>query len=347
MTRIHFATNRLLVDETKPEFTDGFHPNFDELRFGHVDFDGGDLFSRDVTKLGAAGRIEVAPEKITAGEVGKQKLGSRRVFEELRRAMLADGDAFLFIHGFNFTFRESAARAAQLKQWLADGGQDMVTMMFAWPSGGGGESVRAYNDDRQRARASGVALGRALLKAVDFIRNTKRSERCNGRIHLMAHSMGNWALQGAIQSMRAFVGDNIPPLFDEVVLVAADDDADTLGDTRKLAPLLRGCRRVTVYYNHQDLALKASDVVIGNPDRLGRSGPANRSSLSEKVASVNVSRVIIREAPAATAWTVDDTGHQYYRNNARVRQDLLAVLAGQLDATVPGRERYEGTWLLG
>jgi esterase/lipase superfamily enzyme len=192
-----------------------------------------------------------------------------------------------------------------------------------------------------------VALGRALLKAVEFIRNTKRSERCNGRIHLVAHSMGNWALQGAIQSMRGFVGDNIPPLFDEVVLVAADEDADTLGDPKRLAPLTRGCQRVTVYYNHQDLALKASDVVIGNPDRLGRSGPAQRESLPEKIAAVNVSRVIIREAPPAERWTADETGHQYYRNNARIRQDLLAVLAGTSDADVVGRERYEGTWLLG
>src|SRR3546814_10842584 len=71
--------------------------------------------------------------------------------------------------------------------------------------------------------------------------------------------MGNWALRGAVQAMRTFVGNNIPPLFDEVILAAADEDDDTLQMGHKVGPLLRGCRRVTVYYNHQDLALKASD----------------------------------------------------------------------------------------
>src|SRR3546814_5030215 len=80
--------------------------------------------------------------------------------------------------------------------------------------------------------------------------------------------MGNWALRGAVQAMRTFVGNNIPPLFDEVILAAADEDDDTLQMGHKVGPLLRGCRRVTVYYNHQDLALKASDYAMGNPDRL-------------------------------------------------------------------------------
>src|SRR3546814_15278175 len=73
---------------------------------------------------------------------------------------------------------------------------------------------------------------------------------------------------------RSFVGNNIPPLFDEVILAGADEDDDTLQCGYKIGPLLRGCRRVTVYYNHQDLSLKASDYAMGNPDRPGRSGPS-------------------------------------------------------------------------
>src|SRR3546814_1767851 len=90
--------------------------------------------------------------------------------------------------------------------------------------------------------------------------------------------MGNWALRGAVQAMRTFVGNNIPPLFDEVILAGADEDDDTLQCGYKIGPLLRGCRRVTVYYNHQDLSLKASDYAMGNPDRLGRSRSAEHTS---------------------------------------------------------------------
>ncbi len=346
-TRIFFATNRLLDAGKEPEFTEGFHPNFDELRFGHVDFEGDDLFRADIDRIAKQGKIAVAPEKQDPRDASRSKLGSRATFEALRAAMKQDGDAVLFIHGYNFTFRQSAARAAQLQQWLAAGGQDLTMMMFAWPSLGAGVAPRTYSDDRQRAQVSGVALGRAIMKATEFIRSSKRSERCNGRIHLVAHSMGNWALRGAIQSMRSFVGSNIPPLFDEVILVAADEDDDTLSDAKKLAPITRGCRRVTVYYNHQDLALKASDVALGNPDRLGRSGPADRGALPAKIATVNVSPAIIRNPPAAETWTDDVTGHQYYRNNDRVRQDMLQVLDGQLDGHVAGRVAFDGSWLLG
>ena len=131
--------------------------------------------------------------------------------------------------------------------------------------------------------------------------------------------------------MRTFVGNNIPPLFDEVVLAAADEDDDTLQAGHKVGPLLRGCRRLTVYYNHQDLALKASDYAMGNPDRLGRSGPRGETELSSKVSVVNVAPKVIWDAKGANAWSADPTGHQYYRNNPRVRQDIVQVLQGKLD----------------
>src|SRR3546814_9799784 len=165
----------------------------------------------------------------------------------------------------------------------------------------------------------------------DFIRNTERNKRCGARIHLLGHSMGNWALRGAVQAMRTFVGNNIPPLFDEVILAGADEDDDTLQCGYKIGPLLRGCRRVTVYYNHQDLSLKASDYAMGNPDRLGRSGPCLTPQCPDKVSVVNVSTKIIWEMKGPNAWTCDPTGHQYFRNNARVRQDTCAVLGGKLD----------------
>ncbi len=163
----------------------------------------------------------------------------------------------------------------------------------------------------------------------------------------MAHSMGNWALRGAIQYMRTFVGDNIPPLIDEALLLAADEDDDTLSVRHKLQPLLRGCRRVSVYYNRQDLALKASDTVMGNPDRLGLTGPEEAAALPRKVVPVNVSPVIYLERPSANRrWQEDKTGHQYYRNNDLVQKDMLQVLAGKADDEIDGREERDVGWVL-
>jgi esterase/lipase superfamily enzyme len=328
---IYFATNRqVLKDGENAEVSEKFHPNIDELRFGKVSFSGKNLYKKDLDAFVDKATITVAKETLSGEDAAKSKLGSTAIFDAVRAEMLSR-DALIFVHGYDHTFREAAGRAVQLQQWLAAGGRDMVVLMFSWPSAGAGVSQRTYADDRDRARISGPALGRAILKATDFIRNTPRGERCDGRIHLLCHSMGNWALRGAVQAMRTFVGNNIPPLFDEVILAGADEDDDTLQQNHKIGPLLRGCRRVTVYYNHQDLALKASDYAMGNPDRLGRSGPCLTPQCPNKVSVVNVSGKIIWEVGGANAWTCDPNGHQYFRNNARVRQDICEVLGGKLD----------------
>lgn len=328
---VYFGTNRKVSGGANPEVGEDFHPNLDELRFGKVSFAGKELYKKELDSFMDKGQVTLAPEKLDKDDADKSKLGSKAIFEEVRAEMQAKRDALIMVHGYNYTFREAAARAAQIQQWLAAGGKDMVMLLFTWPSAGAGVGVRTYHDDRKRAEASGQALGRAILKATDFIRNTPQPERCDGRIHLLCHSMGNWALRGAVQAMRTFVGNNIPPLLDEVILIAADEDDDTLQANHKIAPILRGCRRLTVYYNHQDLALKASDYAMGNPDRLGRSGPEPEKDLSRKVSVVNVSPSIVRAAKGATAWQADPSGHQYYRNNPRVRQDMVQVLQGRLD----------------
>ena len=345
MTTVFFATNR--AKRGAADFSDGFHENPDELRFGTAELAGEGLYREDLAKLAGAAKVTIASENLKAKDPARIKLGSIEVFKQVRAAMELGKDAVLFVHGFNFSFRESVARAAQVQQWLASGGHDMVVMMFGWPSRGAGVGPSSYRDDRMRAKASGLALGRAILKATDFIRSTARAERCDGRIHLLAHSMGNWALSGAIQSMRTFVGSNIPPLFDEVLLMAADEDADTLADAKKMGPLLRGCRRVTVYYNQQDLALKASDVAMGNPDRLGRSGPAGTPERPEKVCAVNVSPTIQWEGKEDEPWTGDETGHQYYRNNEIVLKDAAQVLDGLLDPDIAGRTKRDAYYRLG
>lgn len=347
-TTVFYATNRRLIgDPAKPEFSDGFDERLDELRYGAATIPGERLYETDLDGIADQATIEVTAETLDPNDASRSKLGSSEIYARVRDALKRSDGALLHIHGYDYTFRQSVARAGQLQQWLADrNGPNLVMMLFAWPSLGAGVAPATYRDDRQRAAASGVALGRAILKATDFIRGMARSERCDKEIHLMAHSMGNWTLRGAVQSMRTFVGDNIPPLFNEVMLMAADEDADTLADGKKLAPILRGCHRLTVYFNQQDLALKASDVAMGNPDRLGRSGPKGIDGLPGKIVPVNVSPVIIRDAPAAP-WTEDKTGHQYYRNNDVVRNDVLQVLNGLLDSDIDGRTAREGGFRLG
>src|SRR5690606_24077684 len=306
---------------------------------GTASLTGKNLFEDDVAELAGKVKISVAPEKLDPEHAANATVGSTDMFAEIRAEMLAGADTMLHIHGYDYTFREAMARAIQVKQWLGE--KPMAMMMFSWPSLGAGVSPKTYGDERERAKASGVALGRAILKAADFIRGLKRDERCTGQVHIMAHSMGNWALRGAVQSMRTFVGNNIPPLFGEVLLMAADEDNDTLNEGHKIAPLLRGCKRVSVYCNRLDQALKASDTAMGNPDRLGGTGPKDLPPLRPKVTEISVASAIDEN--------VDPTGHQYYRSNQVVRRDMLAVLSGQADGEIVGRleGQDDGRVLLG
>ena len=342
-TTIYFATNRRPNDPDNPtDFTTDIAGDVNSIRVGTASLDGDELFKLDVDELADAVKITVAPEKMDPNNAAKSAVGSADLFAQIRADMQNGADAMLHVHGYNYTFRQAMARGVQVKQWLSDKAakKDMVMMMFSWPSLGRGVSPKTYDDERVRAGASGPALGRAIMKATDFIRAIKRDERCNGRIHIMAHSMGNFALRGAIQSMRTFVGDNIPPLFSEVLLMAADDDYDTLNDAHKMAPLLRGCKRVSVYYNRLDDALKASDVAMGNPDRLGGSGPKDLTVLRPKVTTIAVASALDPDT--------DPTGHQYYRTNPIVRRDMLGVLSGAADEEVAGRLKgqADGVYLL-
>lgn len=312
MTTVFFATNRNPNRKNAPtDFGSGFSAEgLDELRFGWADVPE----TRD-------GRIAVhtATEQLAGRPPSRQRLGSRAVFGHIWHKMAKhDRDTMVYVHGFDFTFHEALRRTAELKRWYgAD--KPMNWLVFTWPSDGRKTPIKSYHSDRKDAEVSGDAMGRGMLKAADYIRELQRAQYCRQRIHLLAHSMGNFALRYAVQGMRPFVGAELPRLFDEVLLMAADVDNDALSHPDKLALLERLAKRVTTYYNVRDLALVVSDWTKLNPDRLGSAGPRDTASLPPKFIQVNCSAVI--------DWGADKTGHQYYRNNEAVRQDALAVLA--------------------
>ena len=130
---IYFATNRrVLKDGSDGEVGEEFHPNIDELRFGKVSFTGKDLYKKDLDDFVGKAKIALAPEALSGEDAAKSKLGSKAIFEEVRAEMLKKGDALIFVHGYDHTFREAAGRAVQLQQWLAAGGKDMTVLLFTF-----------------------------------------------------------------------------------------------------------------------------------------------------------------------------------------------------------------------
>ena len=328
MTRVYFGTNR---NPTGGEPPTNFGKRFStdglvNLRFGYADVENGKF---DKNKLFVAPeKLEVPEDDLARGDLSKQKLGSQAVFDQIRKDMIkGECDLLVYIHGFDFSFKEAITRAAQIKEFYA--GKPMVVFVFTWPGDGSKFPFLAYASDRDDSKASGAALGRGLQKLAHYLRNTHPEEYCGQKLHIMAHSMGNYALRNAVQAIRKSAGTNIRRLFDQVLLMAADEDSDAFDVDHKLKPLTSMCKRVSVYINPDDLALVISDKTKGNPDRLGAGGPLNSWSLPDKVSVINCERIISSKN--------DKTGHQYYRNNGLVMQDVIEVLNGEETSAIPGR----------
>ncbi len=327
--RIYFATNRAPGRRGGPDAFGGrFSPHgLTDLRFGWANFEDGD----------AAGllTVEVAPERLNVpqadlerGDLSRQRLGSQAVFAAMRAEMVERcADALLFIHGFNTSFEESLRAGARLATALSE--RPLVLCVFSWPSDGSLLPYLAYASDRDDARASGVALGRGLQKLSHWLRRLPSSDYCGHGIHLLAHSMGSYALRWAWQAVRLSAGQGLRRHLDHVLLVAADEDHDTFEHAHKLGGLADIARSVTVYHNARDRALIASDYTKANPDRLGAGGPRNALLLPDKVRVVDCSPVV--------ALSEDPLGHHYHLKSPVVRRDLLAVLADVEPEAMPTR----------
>ncbi len=329
MVEVFFGTNRNPIPARAPrDFGDQLNNRGSFLRFGKAQVS---------DELDSITEIEVAPERLRPGR-GSQLLGSTAIFEEIRKRMRAGIDTVLFIHGFNYTFHESLIDAARLKRTYETDDCPYTFFVFSWPSDGSLMPYIAYANDRADARTSGTALGRGLLTLGKFVQQVSaelgqrarsdlgrdaeaarlRKELCAGRLHLMAHSMGGYVLRHAVQGMRREIGDDLPRLFDEILLIAVDEDADAFEYDHKLALLPRLGRRVTVYHNREDIPLAISDMTKGNPDRLGADGPTHPHLLPAKVSVVDCTDVV--------------TGfqeHRYHKDNDIIVNDILTVLLGE------------------
>lgn len=210
MFKIYFATNRDETADPAEPFGPRFHK--DGPQFYRVG-------SADVTKISndpdtgyEVKNIEVADEAARTDKTD-EILGSNEIFKSLQSDMSAEqADAIVFIHGFANTFEMTLQRAAQLRDAYtfsaaSSGAARTITpqlFVFSWPSDGAMVPFWSYGNDRQDAAHSGIAMGRALARLIKFLHEQAPRDpvtnviRCNQRIHLVAHSMGNWALRHAM-----------------------------------------------------------------------------------------------------------------------------------------------------
>ncbi len=230
--------------------------------------------------------------------------------------------------------------------------QPVRVVLFTWPSNGQALPFVSYKSDRGDASASAGAIGRGLLKVRDFLHELGREVRkdhlravslraeltaqgirqseidravaqieatevCGRSIHLLAHSMGNFVLQHALNRLWEFSpGTALPRLFDRVILCAADVDDDVLEPGKPLEQVHQVANVVAIYHNPNDTALRVSDYTKGNPERLGQRGAARPQALHHKMMQVECSRLV-----------GGLTQHSYFTNGL-IARDIRLTLQG-------------------
>lgn len=256
------------------------------------------------------------------------KLGSQAMFADLKAVMEKASDVLIYIHGFNVSWSEAVGSAMALQLMLRhapqrDPNQDVVVVLFTWPSDGQALPFVSYKSDRTEAAGSGAAVGRGFLKVRDFLadirdRATKGGGTlCGQDIHLLCHSMGNFLLQNALARVADFTPGNVlPRLFEQVFLCAPDVDDTVLEPGQPMAAVAQIARQVTVYHNRNDKAMVVSDYTKGNPERLGGAGAARPSLLHNKIHQVDCTAVVHGLVQ-----------HSYYQNG-NVNADIRASMDG-------------------
>ena len=209
----------------------------------------------------------------------------------------------LFIHGYNNGWAQSLATYEKVASQLYDGPNSLGELIsFDWPSKG---SLLGYLPDRLEARQTGDDLTAVLGELYDWVSAQQvdtaddPSTACRARTSIIAHSMGNYALQYAMNAV--WTRKNRPllvSLLQEVLMVAADVDNDIFRDGEQIqhAPgegLSNLSYRITALYTGRDNVLGCSaGLKHFGKRRLGRSGLDRTYPLPDNVWDVDCSRLL-------------------------------------------------------
>jgi esterase/lipase superfamily enzyme len=229
--------------------------------------------------------------------LGRTTLEQSAFFERLR-STASEGDLLVFVHGFNVTFEDAVRRTAQMAHDLRFPG---VPVTYSWPSRGAAKPLDYTADEAT------VEWTEPHLK--QFLKDL-RARAGSGRIHLIAHSMGNRALTKVLRSIAA---ESPPVVFNQVILAAPDIDAEVF--EHDIAPaMLKAAQRVTLYASSDDEALAVSKTVHGYP-RAGQSG---------------AQLTLVRGVDTIDASGIDTSllGHSYFAN--QLVEDIFALLRNGL-----------------
>ncbi len=255
----------------------------------------------------------------TSGPVDNLKSWRPVTFDRFRKLLTGVADEFpflpmsknqqqkhvtLFVHGYNNDWKDAALRYQSLCTRLFEPNQLGICILFTWPSDG---MVTNYLPDRSDARGSAPDLAQLLGNLYDWLIQKQEDtggKACRAKTSMIAHSMGNYLLQNAMQLV--WTRKNQPlltSLLNQLIMVAADVDNDLFksgeqtdgSDGDAIANLTY---RVTALYTGLDdvLGMSAGLKHFGKR-RLGRSGLDTRYETPDNVWHYDCTR-FLEKAPS-------------------------------------------------
>jgi len=321
-TTVFFATNRVVTNATDPN--DGYKSVMvpplrpQDITYGRARVDGVDV---NTNAQGFVAQID----DVRQGRFSDQAI-----------ATLSNPgtDLLVFIHGFDNTFSDAISRAAFNQEWLAASGlprTNTTVVAFSWPSSGRVVGfpilVAPYLADQNMARNSGLAVMSFLANLDPIIRAAHKS---GSRVTLLAHSMGNLALQSGVENWF-LNGNGEDIIFDLTVLAAADCRYDVFDHPSPagLSGLTQLSERIAIYFSRADQVLQLSMVVNLGAKRLGQDGPHNRADPS----AFPPGQFPMTDCTGIRDFNFDFmTSHQYYRLSPQVRTAIAGEMAGPVVA---------------
>jgi esterase/lipase superfamily enzyme len=250
------------------------------------------------------------------------------------RIIGSGSNLLVFIHGADNSFEDAIKRAAFNREWFAASkasAANTSVIAFTWPSSdqffsASKTTEEAYLEDQTQAGKSDFHIAN-FLRNISALRTSFQKVQKDGRIFLLAHSMGNYALQGAVQDLFA----NHEPdsrIFDQVFLAAPDEVADTFlrPNGGRLSNLPKLTDRISVYFSRRDFLMLLSRGVNGNV-RLGYNGPTDK--LDRKRYPENEFRLVDCTDALDYAPVLLEPSHQYYRKSPAVRADIVACMVNK------------------
>lgn len=215
----------------------------------------------------------------------------------------AEKHVTLFVHGYNNDWKDAVKRYQTICKGLFEGPDSLgICVLFTWPSDG---MKLGYYPDRADARKSAPHLAEVLNRLYDalllrqHIGAENAAKACRAKVSLIAHSMGNYLLQKAMQYTWSRANQPLlVSLITQLLMVAADVDNDLFkgGETTDLTDgdaIANLTYRVTALYTPRDnvLGMSAGLKHFGKR-RLGRSGLDKHFDVADNVWDFDCTKLI-------------------------------------------------------